>query len=144
MKRLSAVCVVILSLAVVSLAGVQTAQSESEPVVSAQGNQKLKALVQELKQLQEGLAAKEAELATLRHKWIVNKGRKPTKEELAEFEEKRKKGKLKPEDNPYINKSPLSSPARARAAYHEKKAEIEKDKARAALLQEQINALNPK
>jgi hypothetical protein len=143
MKRLSAVCVVILILALASLAGVKTAQSETEPVGNVHENQKLQALIQELKQLQEGLAAKEAELARLRHKWIVNKGRKPTKEELAEFEEKRKKGKLKPEDNPYINKSPLSSPARARAAYYEKKAEIEKDKARAALLERQISALKP-
>jgi hypothetical protein len=104
-------------------------------------NAKYQILMQELKMLQEGLAVKQAELAKLRHKWTVNKGRTPTKEELKEFEEKRAKGVVKVEDNPYVNKSPLSSPGRWREAYYEKLAEINKDKERSICLEQEIDAL---
>lgn len=110
-------------------------------VESKDGNAKRQGLVLELKALQDGVAAKRAELAKLRHKWMVSKGRTPTEEEVKEFEEKRAKGKATAEDNPYVNKNPLSSPARWRAAYYEKLAEIKKEKERAALLEQEIDAL---
>jgi hypothetical protein len=107
---------------------------------SKDGNAKYQSLVQEIKMLQEGLIVKQAELAKLRHKWTVSKGRKPTEEELKEFEEKRAKGEGKVEDNPYVNKTPLSSPARWRAAYYEKLAEITKDRERLIRLEQELDA----
>ena len=84
---------------------------------------------QELKALQESLAVKKKELARLHHKWTVAKGRVPSKEELKEFEEKRAKGKATMEDNPYINKKPLSSPGLSRQAYYQKLEEVRQDEA---------------
>jgi hypothetical protein len=104
-------------------------------------NAKYQDLAQELKMLQEGLAVKQAELAKLHHKWAVNKGRTPTSKELKTFEDKRAKGVVKVEDNPYVNKSPLSSPGRWRTAYYEKLAEINKDKERSIRLEKEIDAL---
>jgi hypothetical protein len=104
-------------------------------------NAKYQSLVQELKILQDGLAVKQAELAKLRHKWTVNKGRTPTADEIKTFEEKRAKGAVKVGDNPYINKNPLSSPGRWRAAYYEKLAEINRDKERSIRLEQELDAL---
>jgi hypothetical protein len=115
-----------------------SANAEPEPDAASQ---KYQSLLKELKALQGGLAAKQAQAAELRHKWIVSKGRNPTKEELEDFEKKRAKGKATTEDNPYVTKTPLSSPARWRLAYHEKLAEIERDKAAIVSLERQIAAL---
>ena len=145
MKRLALLCVVAVGfMLAISLPGIPSEASASEPtpaVAPDSGLSKSQALAQELKLLQDGLAVKEAELATLRHKWTVSKGRTPTKEEIAEFEKKRAKGAVKVEDNPYINKSALSTPARKRAAYHAELDAIAKDKAAIALLEQEIAAL---
>ena len=98
-------------------------------------------VAQELKTLREGLAAKKTELAQLRHKWTVTKGRVPTEKELKEFEKKKAKGEAKPEDNPYYNKSPLSSPGRWREAYYKKLEEVRKDEERAATLERELEGL---
>lgn len=95
-------------------------------------------LVRELNRLREGLKAKESELAKLRHKWLISKGRNPTKEEVEAFEKKRQKGEAKLEDNPYINKSPLNSVARCRAAYFEKLEETNRDKETIKKLEQQL------
>ena len=84
-------------------------------------------LSRELKAIQEALPGKQEELARLRHKWTVAKGRTPTAGELKEFEKKRAKGRVSVEDNPYINKNPLSTPGPARMAYYKKLEEIRKD-----------------
>ena len=104
---------------------------------------KSESLTQEVKKLQQELAVKQEELGKLRHKWAVNKGRTPTKQEIADFEEKRAKGAVKVEDNPYINKSPISSPGRWRAAYYAKLAEIDQVKERLVLLEQELAALKP-
>ena len=134
MKKLSAVFVIVL------VSSLSAFLAGGGPARAAQG-QEYQALAQQLKSLQDGLAAKQVELATLRHKWVVSKGRTPSPQEIADFEKKLASGDAKAEDNPYVNKSPLSSPGRWRLAYHEKLAEIEDDKAAITLLGQQIEAL---
>jgi hypothetical protein len=147
MKKLCACCVVAVGfLLAIGLSGVQSEASVSEETPAAApagGLSKSQALAREVKLLQEGLAVKEAELATLRHKWTVSKGRTPTKEEILEFEKERAKGAVKVDDNPYVNKSALSTPARKRAAYFAKLDAITKDKAAIALLEQEIAAQIP-
>ncbi len=87
-------------------------------------------LNRELGTLEEGLPVKKKELAEIHRKWLVSKGRTPTKKELEEFEKKRKKGEAKFKDNPFINKNPLSSPGRNREAYYKKLTEIRQDEKR--------------
>jgi hypothetical protein len=99
-------------------------------------------LSSELTQLEAGLPAKKEELARLHRKWVVAKGRMPTKEELKKFEEKQAKGEVKVEDNPYVNKSPLSTPGRYREAYFKLRNEIRADEERIALLRNQINTVS--
>jgi hypothetical protein len=144
-KRLSVITFVLAACFITSLAGVTPAQAASSSGSLADSgavkSQEYQALADELKALQDGLAAKEVELAKLRHKWLVSKGRTPTKEEIAAFEKILAQGKAKFEDNPYINKNPLSSPGRWRLAYYEKLAEIDKDKDAIALLEQKIDAL---
>ncbi|WP_298439692.1 hypothetical protein [Geobacter sp.] len=124
------------------LAGAQPGSADSDAgIASKESSTKRQSLVLELKALREGVAAKQAELAKLRHKWMVSKGRTPTEEEVKEFEKKRARGEATAEDNPYVNRNPLSSPARWRAAYYEKLAEIKKEKERAALLEQELGAL---
>ena len=96
----------------------------------------------ELKLLKNGLPAKKEELARLRRKWTLAKGRMPSAEEIKEFEEKRAEGEVKVEDNPYVNKSPLSSVGRHREAYFKKLNEIRSDEARIIRLKEEIAGLN--
>jgi hypothetical protein len=108
---------------------------------SKDGNAKYESLAREVKMLQESLAVKQAELSKLRHKWTVSKGRTPTKEELIKFEENRAKGEVKIGDNPYVNKTPLSSPARSRSAYYEKLAETNKVKEKLTRLEQELAAL---
>jgi len=120
----------------------QPSSANSKTALEENGqNAKYQSLVKELNTLLDGLAVKEAELDKLRHKWTVNKGRMPTAEEIKTFEEKRAKGPVTVEDNPYINKNPLSSPSRFRAAYFKKLAEINDDKVRARQLEKELDAL---
>jgi len=145
-KILFAVCFVALPLWL--SAGLTEAQSEqpvsADSTAGSKGkeqNAKYQALQQELKMLRDGLKVKEAELARLRHKWTVNKGRTPTADEIKTFEEKRAKGPVTVEDNPFVNQNALSSPGRWRAAYYEKLAEINRDKERAKSLEKELDAL---
>lgn len=101
-------------------------------------------LTEELKKLQEGLLVKRKEAARLHRKWVVAKGRMPTKDELADFEKKRAKGEVPIGDNPFVNKSPLSSPGLYRQAYYLKVEEIRHDEEQVVHLQDAINALNKK
>jgi hypothetical protein len=142
-KQLRVIAIVLATCLTTSLAGFQPARAASsfESRSETAQSKEYQALAQELKSLQDGLAAKQVELAKLRHKWMVSKGRTPSKEEIAEFEKLQAKGSAKFEDNPYINKSPLSSPGRWRVAYREKLAEIDKDKEAIALLEQKIDAL---
>ena len=84
----------------------------------------------ELQSIKQALPAKKQELARLYRKWSIAKGRTPTAKEVEEFEKKRAKGKATFEDNPYINKNPLSTPGVARLAYHKKLEEVRKDEER--------------
>lgn len=97
--------------------------------------------VQELAAIRGELKVKQEELARLRHKWAVNKGRTPTAEEIKEFEEKRAKGPVTVEDNPFINRNSLSTPGRWRAAYYKKLAEINDDREKIKLLENELDAL---
>lgn len=98
-------------------------------------------LATELKEVREELAVKRKELERLRHKWTVVKGRTPSEEELKEFEKKKREGKATYKDNPYVNKSPLSSPARARSAYFQKLEEVRKDEERARQLERELQEI---
>jgi hypothetical protein len=96
---------------------------------------------QELQSLKDALPGKKVELGRLHHKWSVVKGRTPGKDELKDFEEKRAQGKATFDDNPYINKKPLSTPGPARAAYFKKLEEIRKDEERIRQLEKELNGL---
>lgn len=98
-------------------------------------------LSRELETLQEELPNKKKELARLHHKWTVAKGRVPTPEELKDFEKKQAKGKAAFEDNPYINKKPLSTPGLARQAYYKKSEDIRNDEDRIRQLQKDLQQL---
>jgi hypothetical protein len=99
-------------------------------------------LTEELKQLQDGLPAKKSELARIHRKWVVVKGRMPSKEELKKFDKQQAKGEVDFEDNPYVNKNPLSSPGQYRAAYYKKREEIRLDEERIATLKEELAGSN--
>ncbi|UFS70923.1 hypothetical protein LPW11_01765 [Geomonas sp. RF6] len=101
-------------------------------------------LRQELKGAETGLVAMREELPKLRHKWVVKKGRTPTEKEIKEFEEKLAKGKAKPEENPYYNQTPLTTPAPARAAYYAKLEEIRRSEERIARLKQELSDLDLK
>jgi hypothetical protein len=92
----------------------------------------------ELKALKESLPLKKKELARLHHKWTVAKGRVPTPEEIKDFEKKRAKGKVSFDDNPYVNKKPLSSPGLARQAYFKKLEEVRRDEERVRRLEQEL------
>lgn len=100
-----------------------------------------KALTAELKALKEALPAKQAELAKLRHRWMVAKGRTPTAAEIKEYEAKKAKGKATAADNPYVTKTPLSNPAPYRAAYYKKLEEVTRDQEQIARLEQELAAL---
>gem|GEM_PF-5731932 len=98
------------------------------------------ALAKELAFLEDALPAKKKELARLHHKWVVAKGRVPTAEEVKVFEQKRAQGTAKFEDNPYVNKKPLSTPGRYRQPYYRQLAEVQKDEARINELKKLLSA----
>ncbi len=91
----------------------------------------------ELQALEEGLPAKYRELAQLRRKWVLAKGRTPTAAELETYREKLAKGTATAADNPYVNKSALNSVGRRRAAYYKKLAEVRADESRIAQLRQE-------
>ncbi|MRR55130.1 MAG: hypothetical protein EG822_11575 [Deltaproteobacteria bacterium] len=105
------------------------------------GQAKYERLSSELRQLESGLPAKKTELARLHRKWVVAKGRMPTSEELKTFNEKSAEGVVKIEDNPYVNKSALSTPGRYRMAYFQKRDEIRADEARIATLRNELHSV---
>jgi hypothetical protein len=145
-KILFSVCFVAfpfwLSAALTEAQSGQPGSADSSTVREAKDqNAEYQSLVQELNTLRDGLAVKQAELDKLRHKWTVNKGRMPTAAEIKKFEEKRAKGPVTVEDNPFINKNPLSSPSRFRAAYFKKLAEINDDEVRVKMLEKELDAL---
>jgi hypothetical protein len=145
-KILFSVCFVALSFwlsaALTEAQSGQPGSADSNTVREAKDqNAKHQSLVQELDTLRDELTVKQAELANLHHKWTVNKGRMPTADEIKTFEEKRAKGPVTVEDNPFINKNPLSSPSRFRAAYFKKLAEINDDEVRVKLLEKELGAL---
>ena len=142
---LIAICFVAFSLwLTTTLTEAQSVQTGSADSIVGSGskdsNAKYQSLVQEIKMLKEGLIVKQDELTKLRHKWIVSKGRKPTAADLKDLQEKRAEGEVKVDDNPYVNKTPISSSACWRAAYYEKLAEITKDKERLILLERELDA----
>jgi hypothetical protein len=102
------------------------------------------ALDAELQKLQGSLPAKKNELDQLRRKWTKMKGRTPTPEEIAEFEKKLAKGQVSVKDNPYVNRSPLGAPGRAREAYYKKLDEIRADEARIGEIRKKLEALSLK
>ena len=65
----------------------------------------------------------------------------PTADELKTFNEKSAEGEVKLEDNPYVNKSALSTPGRHRMAYFQKLNEIRADEERIVTLRNEINAV---
>lgn len=105
------------------------------------GQTKHERLSSELRRLESGLPAKKTELARLHRKWVVAKGRMPTADELKTFNEKSAEGEVKLEDNPYVNKSALSTPGRHRMAYFQKLNEIRADEERIVTLRNEINAV---
>ncbi len=115
--------------------------SAAKSVAQPAGANRRVLLEEELKRLKDALALKKEELARLQHKWVVSKGRTPTAKEIAEFEKKRAKGKATYADNPYVNKNPLSSTIPARVAYRNKLEEVQKDEARVAQLEQELQAL---
>lgn len=125
-----------------------TARADSTPPTpqaardASAGQTKHERLSSELRHLEAGLPAKKTELARLHRKWVVAKGRMPTAEELKTFNEKSAEGAVKIEDNPYVNKSALSSPGRYRMAYFEKLNEIRADEERIATLRNEIKAIS--
>jgi len=134
----------VLALSAAANAHAETSGSSIPEVRDGKGRQaEYERMTEELKQLQDGLPAKKTELAQLRRKWVVVKGRMPTQEELEEFEEQRAEGEVSVADNPYVNKNPLSSPGRYRGAYYKKLDEVRGDEARIARLRDEIKALNP-
>jgi hypothetical protein len=94
--------------------------------------------LRELQALRQMLPDKKKELAKLRHKYVIAKGRNPTKEEIEKFEKKRAKGDAKFEDNPYVNHNPLSTPGPSRVAYYKKLEEIKKDEERIRILESEL------
>ncbi len=127
-----------------SMVAALSAESDSSSPVSSEGKTSLseyERLSGELKLLEDALPAKKAELVRLHRKWVLAKGRMPSTDEVREFTDKQAKGEVKVEDNPYVNKSPLSSVGRYREAYFKKQNEIKGDEERVARLKAEIARL---
>lgn len=99
------------------------------------------ALTRELKKLQDTLPGKKEELTQLHRKWTILKGKTPTPDEIAAFEKKRAQGAVSVEDNPYVNKNPLTSPGLGREAYYKKVEEIRQDEERIGRIQQRLGSL---
>lgn len=111
-------------------------------LTESEWREKFTSLRQELKTLEEGLPAKQDELNALHRIWVLSMGRLPTDKELQAFAKKQQEGATTVEDNPYVNKNPLSSPGRNREAYYKKLAEVQQDEARIKELQAKLAALD--
>lgn len=111
-------------------------------MTESEWREKFTSLRQEMKALEDGLPAKRDELNALHRIWVISMGRLPTGKELQDFAKKQEEGATTVEDNPYVNKNPLSSPGRNREAYYKKLAEVQKDEARIKELQAQLAALD--
>ena len=96
------------------------------------------ALAAQLNKVRAELAVEKKELARLRHRWMVKKGRTPTLEEAKSFQKLLAEGKTTERNNPYLAKSPLSAPGSARAAYYKKLEEVQKDEALERRLEQEL------
>lgn len=99
------------------------------------------ALTRELKKLQDALPGKKEELIRLHRKWTILKGKMPASDEIAAFEKKRAQGAVSVEDNPYVNKNPIISPALGREAYYRKLEEIRQDEERISRILQKLGSL---
>ena len=143
-KRPLAIWIIALSLWAATASGAASDSQAVPPDAGARANErsaKYDGVSRELKTLEEGLAVMKGELARLRRKWTVTKGRTPTDDELKEFEKKRAKGEVKSEDNPFVNRNALGTPGRWREAYYKKLEEIRKDEERVVLLERELDGL---
>lgn len=141
LPRIITLCITILALSMPSTARADSGSPSALAVTEGNSGQAKHArLSNELRQLESGLPAKKAELARLHRKWVVAKGRMPTAEELKTFNEKSAEGTVKVEDNPFVNKSALSTPGRHRIAYFQKLDEIRADEKRIATLRNELLA----
>lgn len=84
----------------------------------------------EMKAIRDKLPEKKDTLVQLHRKWVISKGRTP------------KAGERLDNVDSYVNKGALSTPAKHRIAYFEKKKEIEGDEARVRELEEQLASLD--
>lgn len=126
------------TVSLVVAAQAQTAPSATDAAFVQKGSAGQAGLVQELQTLKRELPGKKRELAKLHRKWLVTKGRTPTKEEVKSFEEKFAKGEATLDDNPFVNKSRLSNSSPARTAYYKKLEEVKKDEARIGQLEREL------
>jgi hypothetical protein len=126
------------------LAAVSQAAADQSPTTTGsaavvqKGSEGQAKLARELQALRQELPAKKQELTRLHRKWLVAKGRTPTEKEKKEFDEKLAKGEATLEDNPFINKNPLSNPVPARVAYYKKLEEIKRDEGRIRQLEMEL------
>jgi hypothetical protein len=116
----------------------EAAPSASDAAVVQKGSAGEAGPGTDLQSLKQELPGKKRELAKLHRKWLVAKGRTPTKEEVKKFEEKLAKGEATEEDNPFVNKTRLSNSSPARAAYFKKLEEVSKDEARIGQLEREL------
>jgi len=142
LPRTIKLCIIILALAMPFAARADSGSPSGQTAGDGNAGQaKYDRLSSELRQLESGLSAKKTELARLHRKWVVAKGRMPSAEEIKAFEEKSAEGAVKAEDNPFVNRSALSTPGRHRVAYFQKLDEIRADEARITMLRNEIHAL---
>lgn len=141
-RRLLAFTVTVMALAFSAAVIARAETSSTQPASAGVQQTEYQKLSGELHALLNQLSVKKKELAKLRRKWIAVKGRTPSEEELEEFNEKRAEEAVSFEDNPYVNKNPLSSPGIYRKAYFEKLEEVRSDEAKIARLREAIGKLD--
>ncbi|BEH10010.1 MULTISPECIES: DUF4124 domain-containing protein [Geobacter] len=98
-------------------------------------------LREELKVIEESLPKKREELNQLHRRWVISMGRVPSQGELKDFAEKQAEGSATVEDNPYVNKSALSTPGRHREAYYAKLQEVRQEEARVGEIKKQLEDL---
>jgi len=140
--RIFTLCITILALSMPLTTRADTGNLSAQAIPEGNAGQaKYEWLSSELQQLESGLPAKKAELARLHRKWVVSKGRMPTADEIKSFEKKSAQGTVTAADNPFVNRSALSTPGRHRAAYFQKLREIRADEERIATLRNELNGV---
>lgn len=139
------VLILALSLSAVPLAAADETPAAASATDAAAATQKgsdsdeRARLAKELQSIRQELPGKKQELARLYRKWLAVKGRTPSEKERKEFEEKLAKGdEVTFEDNPFINKNPLSNPVPARVAYYKKLQEVKRDEERIRQLEREL------